>query len=241
MAASLRAYGVKGNKRRQPDLIDVHIPSVDGETVTRQRMAPSDIPAKAVFPRFLNAPGILAGREPEAEVEGDYVIVIDMNAADRARDAGEWGVSMFVHERAFMRMIAKIGHAQAVGTYGLDGFEPFLLPLIRDESGDWGHYLGGDIEMGSDTEHDQDIWVQVACNPFTGLVVGKMQFFGLLEKAPIYTVVIGRRRPVPFGAGMPELPWLQDGSMPLARVHPERPTQRLPAAGPDGPTPRKAA
>lgn len=231
------AFGVRGSKRRIPEEIKTYVPNMHDDGASLQTRAPSDIPAKAVLPVFKRGPGMLCDQPRDAKSDADFVLIYDPVAAERAQERGEYGVSIFAHEKSFMRMLAKIAHAQAVAAYGVDGFEPFLLDIIADRASDWCYFIGGDIEIGDDRDHDgEEIWVNLAYNPLNDLLVSKMQFFTSLG-APVYTVVIGRRL-LPFGQGMIARPLLLSGNNPLARLCSRRPIPHHQDEGPNASIPR---
>ena len=210
------AMGVRGTKRRIPNKIQSYVPNVEDDGATLQTRSPDDVAAKAVFPVFSHGPGMLEGRPRDAPCDADFVLIMDPKAIERAEERGEHGVTIFAHEKSFMRMLAKIAYAHAVSSYGVDGFEPFLLDIIAGRANDYPFFIGGDIELGSDNERGEDereIWLALSFNPFTGLILVKMRFFAS-QGAPIYTVVTGRRQVTPFGLGMSELPQMQGGNIP---------------------------
>ncbi|MBK6703807.1 MAG: hypothetical protein IPG56_08665 [Caulobacteraceae bacterium] len=133
------AYGTRGGKRKPPDQIRVAIPTRQDESVIYTEMRHEDVAAKAVLPVFARMPAIVDGRDAgpvDPDEEQSWMLLMDNAAGERMRQEGHAGVSMFVDVVAFVRTLAKTAHAQTVGRYGFDAFDPCLLDII------WGRAEG---------------------------------------------------------------------------------------------------
>jgi hypothetical protein len=174
-------------------------------------LKPDDIPVKAVFPSFPHLPGLLCGRDRDAPSEAEIMGIIDMDAMGRAEAEGFTDISVYANEWAFVRTLAKIAHAQAVGIYGLDGFDACLPAIIRGIDKNWAYFVGRSID-GAPREGERDHWMHIMQRTRDGLLMAHIQLFARVD-APVYTVIIGRLKEVRFGLGMRAQLQLRGGNM----------------------------
>lgn len=89
----------------------------------------------------------------------------------------------------FARLLAKIGHCFGVASLGMNGFKPFLTPLILNESRLWTPYIGSSFtEASGDGRHK--VKLEIVKSETKSLVVVTIHLFNALG-APGYQVVIG--------------------------------------------------
>lgn len=91
----------------------------------------------------------------------------------------------------FCQMLAKIGHAFAVGEIGIDAFHSFLIPhIIQSELGNCDKFIGGlkEDEAASDELHELSL-VDTAEN---NLVIVRIRLLAKLG-TPTYYAVVGKK------------------------------------------------
>ena len=92
---------------------------------------------------------------------------------------------------SFGKMLAKIGHAFAIGAIGLDRFKPLLLKTILDEAVDPHELVGGSPDNQRATPGAlHQITLRILEYPDRDLVVSDIQLFSIWG-APLYHVVAG--------------------------------------------------
>jgi hypothetical protein len=96
--------------------------------------------------------------------------------------------------QTLIRMIAKIAHGAAVWQFGLDNFEPFLLPLIlgSDVSSDH-YYVGGIPEDIPRSWGPHNVEVSLLGDKAPYLILVGIRLFSDLG-APAYLAVVGKYR-----------------------------------------------
>lgn len=231
------AHQMYSKKRGRPALVDALISNGDdGHRVVK--MAPEDIAIKAVLPLFPHMPGVLAGRARDASPETEFVGFMDASAAERSEARGEDRAVMYANEDAFVRMLAKTAHAQAVGLFGIDGFDAALPDVIRGLDPHWGYLIGRAIGGGEESYANKDVWLEIGERVHDGLLVARMKLFARLD-SPVYMIVIGRRRPPRFGNGMRAQRRLLSGSNALVPTRLIDAIRHHLALGQDGPIPHR--
>jgi hypothetical protein len=91
-----------------------------------------------------------------------------------------------------IRMIAKIAHGAAVWEFGLDSFEPFLLPLILGSDVSEGHYLVGGVPVDIPPNWGpNNVEIRLLGNKRPYLIVVSVRLFANLG-APAYHAVVGK-------------------------------------------------
>jgi hypothetical protein len=102
---------------------------------TRQRITVSrkSIPDFLLMPVLSQRPGILIGQPPGSQVPYHFQLVVNQREMQEAasRLGGEkLHVPAHIDMEAYFQMIAKIAHGFAVAILGIDGFYPYLQPMI---------------------------------------------------------------------------------------------------------------
>ena len=118
------------------------------------------------FPRVFAAlklppPGLVLGHPPGKPVRKHYISIYDPEEMKEffhnklpSPASGE-GLAFKIGDvnmPAFMRMLAKIGHAYAVAEVGKDKFKPLLLDIIFGRNDDYAYLIGGDEDAPTDRE-----------------------------------------------------------------------------------------
>jgi hypothetical protein len=168
--------------------------SVDGRLVL---LGSSDISADEYPINYvallLQPPGILAGRLPTDEFEGQFWTAFSAEEMDAYVGDDEGMVLGPINPNTFARMLAKIAHAYAVGYYGYGTFKPLILDLILGKTETANYWVGGDIKLpAAHTEqvlHDMHGGYWSVDGLKTYLVV-TIQLFAFLQ-SPIYHIVVG--------------------------------------------------
>jgi hypothetical protein len=101
-------------------------------------------------------------------------------------------IEMFVDSRIYARMLAKIAHAFAVATFGLDSFEPFLPNVILGHSDAGHHYVGG-VEREMDNRNRvATILHSIGSERHNEWLIVRLRLFSFIEGTPNYVIVVGR-------------------------------------------------
>lgn len=112
-----------------------------------RRLPREKLPAILTLP-ILESPGLFNGRPPSPIKDYlDWTWMAE-NADERMAEFHKpgdvrWWVPATTNPATFSRMLAKIGHAFAVGTLGVDSFVPYLPPLILGGDDNAAHFIGG--------------------------------------------------------------------------------------------------
>jgi len=197
-----RLHGVS-SKGPQSELIPARRTDNEGNSYTELRR-PEDISLKGFFPVFAEPPGILIKRPATANppISGAY-IVHDARLAFKPESVGS---SAIIPMSSFAKMLAKIAHAQAVKTFKLDGFIPFLPPVIRGLDENWGKFIGRPSLRQSFRFRPPphwDTWVHLFRHDQTGDVLAHIRLLGK-SGTPIYEILIGQYWGVPLPRHTPE-------------------------------------
>lgn len=178
-------------KDRPSELPLFNVNRIEGNKV----MLPiEDYPVMWMIPRFglpglLKLPGHVGTGNP-----APWSTAINFNHEKLAKH----GITNFTTNQmdvfAYVRMIAKIGHALAVSRYGLNHFIPFLRHIILHESGpDAFEFIGGRPEEPHDSEELHGLTLlTLRAGPKT-LLVAEIRLFATLG-APIHLAVVGELR-----------------------------------------------
>lgn len=145
----------------------------------------------------LPVPGILIGRDPNAQV--DYEIWAGYNV-DEFKALGlkdKEGIRIApVAEVEFTRLLAKIAHAYAVAELGFDAFEHALSLYIRNRPMKALEWIGGDIEIPPPRAGLHDIRWRIQRAGDSHYVVVDLRLFSFVG-SPQYHVVVGAlKRPL---------------------------------------------
>ena len=177
------------NRPTELPLFDVN--RIEGNKV----MVPiEDYPVMWMIPRF-DLPGQL--RPPGYESPGNpapWSTGINLDHAKLAKH----GITNFTTNRmdvfAYVRMIAKIGHALAVSRYGLNHFIPFLRHIILHDTGPEAYeFIGGRPEQPHDSEELHGLTLRALQVGARILLVAEIRLFATLG-APIHLAVVGELR-----------------------------------------------
>lgn len=175
-------------KKRPSELPLFNVNRNDGNKV----MVPiEDYPVMWMIPRF-DLPGLL--QPPGYEAPGNpapWSTAINFDHDKLAKH----GITYFTTNQmdifAYVRMIAKIGHALAVSRYGANHFVPFLRHIILHEAGPEAfEYIGGRPETPHDTEELHGLTLRTLRVGTRILLVAEIRLFATLG-APIHLAVVG--------------------------------------------------
>jgi hypothetical protein len=141
---------------------------------------------------LLQPPGILAGRPPTTDLEGQIWAAYSVEEM-RAHVGDNEGMLMGpINPNTFARMLAKIAYSYTVGNKGYGTFSPLVLDLILGKTETANYWVGGDLELPP--VHDQPVLHDVQgrrCTVDGGrtYLVVTIQLFAFL-RSPLYHVVI---------------------------------------------------
>jgi hypothetical protein len=94
----------------------------------------------------------------------------------------------------FFRLLAKIAHGFAIAELGMEAFDPFLIPMIRDaDTSNSVQYVGG-MPKEEPPQHDLHVLSLITWEgPLRDIVTIKVRLLAILG-TPTYFVAVGRRR-----------------------------------------------
>jgi hypothetical protein len=145
--------------------------------------------------------GLLLGRPPEAPGSGQP-FVREIAGRDRVDNLKKQNIEAKIYREIqpdlILRFMAKVALGVAVVACGLDGFVPFIRPLILTREGNVFHWIGGT------TQEMDEFPPPISKGPLAHRVVAfrrdldlrahllvQIQLFAFLN-TPIYTAVVGR-------------------------------------------------
>ncbi len=178
-------------KKRPSTLPLFNVNRIEGNKV----MVPiEDYPVMWMIPRFdlpgqLQHPGYVSTGNP-----APWTTALNFDHEKLAKH----GIKNFTTNQidlfAYLRMIAKIGHALAVSRYGLNHFIPFLRHIILHECGPEAfQFIGGRPEEPHDTEELHGLKLRTLRVGARVLLVAEVRLFATLG-APIHLAVVGELR-----------------------------------------------
>lgn len=186
--------GMRGTRRRRPpDAIEIEAFSERYEMV-KTSVAPNAVPASAALPHF-PPPGYLAGRDPNEIIDPPYSEIHTFGNVlriIRAVRSGVYGVSRVIPAFSFMRMLAKIGHCEAIARIGPD-LDSLLCNVIRGMGQNCSHFVGSFADTAAAQDDGVSHWIQLEAVDFQGrkLLVASIRLFAIAA-GPMYQVVIGQ-------------------------------------------------
>lgn len=109
----------------------------------------------------------------------------------KEQDAGRFEIVFEFQWVPFLRMIAKICHAYAVSVVGLDGIDFYLPPLIRGETAELAHFVGGIGSSNNALRPPSDLALDITYINDIPHLVGRCTIFGE-DLFPTYQAVVGK-------------------------------------------------
>jgi hypothetical protein len=188
------------SRRRKQDR-PTSLPATVGDAEVKTDLPLSDHPSLGYFLDLPN-PGIFRGVEPTdvfSHVTVHAFIAVP-EFADRMLRLPD-GAATFSGDLpvgAFMRSLAKMAHALAIGEHGIDGFSPYLAKFILTGDGPAAHYIGGTYGAGSSAAPDamlHRLGTEIVEHKGKRLVVARIRLFAYVPGTPVYTVIVGEASP----------------------------------------------
>lgn len=174
-----------------------HLPlfGINGDPDAKMMVPVEDYPVTWMIPRF-ELPAILlpSGRRAEAHPR-PWTQAINYDA-DKLEALGIRRFnSNAMDMMAFVRMLAKIGHALAVHRFGPNYFIPFLRHIILHGADEQAYeYIGGVPERPHDSGELHGLAIKILDVAGRHLIAAEIRLFALFE-APIHVVVVGEVTP----------------------------------------------
>jgi hypothetical protein len=141
---------------------------------------------------LLQPPGILAGREPTTNLEGQFWARYSVDEMRKFINDDEGMLMAKITPNTFARMLAKIGHAYAVAENRFK-FRPLLLDLILGKTETANYWVGGELEIPPISSepllHDLR-GRRCTVNGLRTYLVVDIRLFAFFE-TPFYHVVVG--------------------------------------------------
>lgn len=184
-------------KKRFPTHLPLRV-EVAGRTIVKQ-VRIGKYPAMVVTLLF-DPPGVLSGTDTaRRELSGGVAMGIHPTFGNNLREHLIEGSVTFDPPRAkatsrdLGRMLAKIAHAYAVAELGLDGFKPFLEPIVRgSDLTDLAHYVGGTRQLPQPSSNVYEIKLAtVTSQDSRSYLMVVMQLLADIQGLPEYWVVVG--------------------------------------------------
>jgi hypothetical protein len=151
---------------------------------------------------LLPPPGILVGRPPTDDFEGQFWAAYNVDEVKQHIGEGEGMLMGRISPNIFARMLAKIAYAYTVGVKGYGAFKPLVLDLILGKTETANYWVGGDLELppiSQDPVLHNISMRRCTVNGGKTYHVVSLQLFAFLQ-SPLYHIVIAEA--VTVGAGM---------------------------------------
>lgn len=178
----------RGAPHERPGRVGVLTPAGDFERW--QSVGRDDFPYALWFPEY-GVPAFVTGQPalPALPLINQHTYIAPDYEAKMARMAGAVTFGTF-EPSVLAREIAKIAHGIVVAELGLDGFDPFLVPLILGQDPLLNRYFGG---TGARLR-SSDLHAATITRRPDGILLVRVCLFASLG-APTFMVVAGRARP----------------------------------------------
>jgi hypothetical protein len=102
-------------------------------------------------------------------------------------------LQMFIDSTRYARLLAKIAHAFAVATQGVDGFEPLLRDIILDNADMAHRYVGGVERDFDDRSPAPTVLHSIGLGNSAEFVLVRLRLFSFIAGTPSYVIVAGRK------------------------------------------------
>jgi hypothetical protein len=188
-------------RNRRPTSIE----AIVGSAGLRRELALKDHPSLGYLLDLPN-PGIFRGAEP-TDIFQDVTVhsfsaVPDLVQRIARLPDGAITFSGALPVAAFVRTLAKIGHALATAEHGMGYFSPFLEEFIRTGRGPAAYFIGGTYGPGIPAPDQMLHRLGTEVVTFDGrqLVVARIRLFAYVVGIPVYTVVVGELDVTPSAA-----------------------------------------
>jgi len=142
-------------------------------------------------------PGILRGLKPTEVFEGQLTAKILDEELWKLLESKPGHAMLLYQFRTleFVRMLAKIAHAQAIADFGIGCFRPFLTDLILGKTLIGSHYIGGGPPLSEGNAAHEDVLHIVrstyALRDNVSYLVVRIKLFACFDM-PRYQVVVGQ-------------------------------------------------
>jgi hypothetical protein len=170
-----------------------HLPlfGINGDPNAKVMVPVADYPVTWMIPRF-SLPGILM---PPGTVQSGHPKPWTQAINYDAEKLGALGIRRFNSNAmdmfAFVRMLAKIGHAHAIMRFGPNHFVPFLRHIILHDAGPEAYqYVGGVPERPHDSEELHGLTIKTLAVGARRLIAAEIRLFATFG-APIHLVMVG--------------------------------------------------
>jgi len=119
--------------------------------------------------------------------------IFNSSFGDLAKVGGKGGAVLIgaIDYLAFARMLAKMAHGFIVCELGLNKFRPHVKELIRQETDEYWHWVGGSADW-TEPDPTDDIFQIHQYNHSGGSIIVRIRIFPCLG-APPYHVVVGEK------------------------------------------------
>ena len=180
------------NKNQRPKHLKLNLKSPNGST--REIKIPAELWPRTYPVLHLKEATVLSKvQQSEFKVE----ILVDQRDIDFLYRYGYVSLHETIHithafeAKAFCRQLAQIGHAFAAAEIGLDAFQPWLVPLIMDQSKEMGNEL---LFIGNASPHEalsSKIALDVVKSHGVSFIVCRFTMPDLGWRFPTYQIVCG--------------------------------------------------
>lgn len=160
------------------------------DKIAETLVGPMEFPLVFMALKF-PAPGILVGRDPDAQVDYEVTAQISEEEFRKFAPGDKDGFLIApLNPEAYARMLAKIAHSYAVAELGEPAFRPKLRRFIRGRPLKALQWIGGDtvIPKAEHRLHDIQWGIEVAGG--VNYVVVSLRLFSFIG-SPQYHIVVG--------------------------------------------------
>ena len=191
--AMRHAWGMRRNKKhRAPDPVAVSMFSHDDER-TRHQIEMENFPATMTLPLFA-PPTALTGEHSEPGKAKASICIFGADKLDafiKSLPKSTKFAAPSFRLAPMQQLIAKVAHSYAVAEFGLDGFEPYLLPLIHGENEMASRLVGGERKNADPANQFYEIHHEEIAVEDCTLILVHFRLFSF-HGTPWYRGVVGR-------------------------------------------------
>ena len=182
-----------GLRTRSPKERPKALPLFDPRTTPNKKvMIPiEDYPVSLLF-LMLPAPGLIRSTPPEYRLWHRFLGDDKSKVLASRYGLPQWATSS-LDSGAQLRILAKIAHSFAAGTFGINAFDAQLPRfIIGDEKQEPFDYVGGSLDDEPSSQNLHEVSMDLE-NGRDGLMIVRVRLFASLG-APTYRVIVGSHR-----------------------------------------------
>jgi len=180
--------GISGRRNKKGRLNKLRIGRLDNPSDPSSAISYEYLPVED-HPTIIGLPNFIPATKNNAGWGVNGIIIVPFPGFfDKFAELGPGAINFQPGKWAsFARMFAKIGHAAAVAKIGIDGFEPYLLDLIKGTDQSRSGYVGTAIREANRSSNPYELRLILTGSE----IIANVRIFANLVTAS-YEVIVGR-------------------------------------------------